>query len=187
MRYSKALIALAAAILIGAVTPAGAVDGCRVLLCLAGPWQRIAACVSEVEQLFQDLWDGDPFPSCRLAGGAPYTPDLSSAPTLAHANAANTWLAQWVPAPDPNCPPPYVTTFPARDRTMYGCRYIGMIAVRVDGQLWSKTYWNVTGASVTELSAGTELPWRMRSVQGIADSQARQTTPAARAGGGGGD
>ena len=176
MTYSKTLIALVAAILIGAATPARAVDGCKVLLCLAGPWQQIPACASEVEQLFRDLAKGDPFPSCRLAAGASFSLDLPDAPMSAPASAANTWLAQPATQPDPSCPSRYVTSFPAKDRTVYGCRYIGMIAVHVGGQLWSKTYWNAAGGSVTELSVGTELLSAMRSVQDIADPQPFQAT-----------
>ena len=149
---SKTLIAAAAAVLIGAAMPAWAVDGCKVLLCLAGPWQSIPACASEVEQLFQDLWNGDPFPSCSFAGGVTYMPHVPNAPTVGTVSAANTWLTQWAPARDPNCPPRYVTAFDEIGRTRYGCRYLGMIGVHVDGQLWSRTYWNVGGGSETELS-----------------------------------
>ena len=176
MTYSNALIALIAAILIVAAVPARAVDGCKVLLCLAGPWQQIPTCASEVDQLFRDLAKGDPFPSCRLAAGAPFSPDLPYAPMPAPASAANTWLAQRVIQPDPNCPSQYLTIFLAKDRAVYGCRYIGMIAVHVGGQLWSKTYWNAAGGSVTELSVGTELLSAIRGVQDIADSQPSQAT-----------
>jgi hypothetical protein len=43
MTNSKTLMAAAAVILIGAAMPAWAVDGCKVLLCLAGPWESIPA------------------------------------------------------------------------------------------------------------------------------------------------
>jgi hypothetical protein len=194
MRNSKVLIAATAAALIGGATPAWAADGCKVLLCLAGPWQSIAACISEVEQLFQDLWKGEPFPSCGFASGTPYAQDLPSGRTPAHASAANTWLAQWAPAADPNCPRQYVTTFPAKGRTMYACEYVGMITVQIDGAPWSRTYWSTTGGSVTELAADAPLFAGMRSAQGIADSRvfrAAQAPVAARvraqASGGGGE
>jgi hypothetical protein len=156
MRNSKFLVALAAASLIAAAAPARAVDGCKVLLCLAGPWRNIPACVREVEQLFEDLWNGDPFPSCTLASGSFDAPDASSAGTPGGANAANAWLAQWTPQPDPNCPPQDVMTFFAMGRSMYGCRYSGVITVHVAGRLWSKTYWNVNGSSFTDLSAAAQ-------------------------------
>ena len=153
MTLSKTLMVVLAATLIGAAAPAGAVDGCKVLLCLAGPWQSIPACVSEVEQLFQDLLNGDAFPSCSFASGAAYTPSLSKEPSASTASAANSWLSQWAPAPDPNCPPMYVTTFAPLGRTIYGCQYRGVIVVRLNGQDWSRTYWDPGGGSVTELSS----------------------------------
>ena len=148
MTLSKTL----AATLIGAAAPAGAVDGCKVLLCLAGPWQSIPACVSEVEQLFEDLLNGDAFPSCSFASGAAYTPSPSNEPSASTASAANSWLAQWASAPDPYCPSKYITTFAPLGRTVYGCQYRGVIAVRLNGQVWSRTYWSLGGGSVTELS-----------------------------------
>src|SRR5438132_12016704 len=63
-RIVIAAVALASAF---AAVPARAVDGCTVLLCLAGPWQSIGECVAPVEQLFADLWNGDPFPGCSNA------------------------------------------------------------------------------------------------------------------------
>jgi hypothetical protein len=151
MTLSKTLMVVLAATLIGAAAPAGAVDGCKVLLCLAGPWQSIPACVSEVEQLFQDLLNGDAFPSCSFASGAAYTPSLSKEPSASTASAANSWLGQWASAPDPSCPSKYVSSFSPFGRTVYGCQYRGLIAVHLNGQVWSRTYWNLGGGSVTEL------------------------------------
>ena len=149
MNNGKSLFAAVAAILIGAATPAWAVDGCKVLLCLAGPWQSIPACASEVEQIFRELWAGAAFPSCSLADGAPYAPSLADGPDAGGTSASNVWLAQQAPAPDPNCPRQYVTFAGGLRRPMYGCRYAGMISVRVNGQAWLTTYWSLAGASVT--------------------------------------
>lgn len=41
-----------------ASTSAHAVDGCKFLLCIAGPWTSIPACVSTVKQVFRDLARG---------------------------------------------------------------------------------------------------------------------------------
>ena len=50
-------------------TPARAVDGCLVLLCLAAPsWRAIPQCVPPVQQLFRDLARGKPFPTCSMSG-----------------------------------------------------------------------------------------------------------------------
>jgi hypothetical protein len=153
MRSSKVFITVAAAaVLLTVAMPASAVDGCKVLLCLAGPWQSIPACVGDVEQLFQDLWNGDPFPSCALANGRVPLSNLSNASGAGVASASNTWLAQWAAAPDPECPSPYVTLFSELRMPRYGCRYVGVIPLYVGGQLWSRTYWSVGQASVTELA-----------------------------------
>ena len=176
---SKTLAAAATAILIGAAMPVWAADGCKVLLCLAGPWQSIPTCVSEVEQLFQNLRNGAPFPSCGFADGASYSPNSLNAPAVGSANAANTWLTQWAPAPDPNCPPQYQTRFDEIGRTMYGCRYVGMISVRVDGQLWSRTYWGTGGGSVTELSASARSVFGVQGARVGGDLQAYQAAQAA--------
>ena len=185
MRSSKTLIATLAALMFGAAGPARAIDGCKVLLCLAGPWQGIPACVSEIEQLFRDLWSGDPFPSCSVATGTSYAPGVANAPGAGIASASNTWLAQWIPVPDPNCPAQYLTIAGGNPRAMYGCRYAGMIPVRIGGQLWSTTYWSVGMGSVTELSAYARS---FGVVQGAQSNAGLQTyRAAAPAGGGGGD
>ncbi len=41
-----------------------AVDGCKVLLCLAGNWKNISQCVPPVEEAFKESALGHPFPSC---------------------------------------------------------------------------------------------------------------------------
>jgi hypothetical protein len=179
MMNSKTLIAAATALLIAAAMPAWTVDGCRFLLCLAGPWQGIPGCVSEVERLFQDLSSGDPFPSCSFANRASYSPNSLNAPAVGSANAPNTWPTQWEPAPDPNCPPQYRTRLNEIGWTMYGCRYVGMIPVRVDGQLWSRTYWSTGGGSVTELSASAPSVFGVRGARGLGDLQAYQVAQAA--------
>ena len=141
MTNSKTLMAVLATILIGAAAPAGAVDGCQGLLCLAGPWQRLPASV-----------------------GAGYSPSLSNEPSASTASAANSWLGQWAPAPDPSCPSKYVTSFSPLGRTVYGCQFRGVIAVRLNGQVWSRTYWNLGGGSATELSSYAQ------SVDGVTNS-----------------
>ena len=185
-------MATATAILIGAAMPAWAVDGCKILLCVAGAGQSIPACVSEVEQLFQDLGNGAPFPSCSFANAATYSPNSLNAPALGSANA---WLTQWEPAPDPNCPPQYRTRFNEIGRTTYGCRYVGTIPVRIDGQLWSRTYWSTGGGSVTELSASTRSVFGVHGARVGGDLQAclaaqaaadAAAAAAAQASGGGG-
>lgn len=49
---------------------AGAVDGCKVLLCLAAPngWRSVSECVPPMEDLLKSLALGHSFPSCSMAG-----------------------------------------------------------------------------------------------------------------------
>ena len=73
---------LAAAVLIGAVSPASAQDasfGCKVLLCAAATapsWSGIPYCVPVMTQLFRQLARGRPWPTCPEgnAGGLGYDP-----------------------------------------------------------------------------------------------------------------
>ncbi len=49
---------------------AHAVDGCKVLLCMAGSWRNIAACVPEVTKALRDLARGRVIPRCKMADGS---------------------------------------------------------------------------------------------------------------------
>jgi hypothetical protein len=90
-------------LLIG-TAPAGAVDGCKVLLCLVGPWQGIPACVPPVEQLFADLWNGYPFPTCSFGSGAVYAPALPGTAAASSGSASNVWILTRADSADPNGP-----------------------------------------------------------------------------------
>lgn len=127
--------ALRATMLIGMIcisAPAAAVDGCKVLLCLAAPnWRAIPQCVPTINQLLHDLSRGRPFPTCSMSG------------------AGNTAANQWASAPD-NCPPQYTHVFDGPNGPIYSCNYTGAVAVNIDGSLWARTWWNMGGESVTE-------------------------------------
>jgi len=153
MKSAKIFFTVLTLTLVGFAAPALAVDGCKVLLCLAGPWQSIPACASEVEDLFQSLRKGDPFPSCSFANGRVYAPGTPGSGGAGAAASRNVWLGQGMLEPDPDCPPQFVTAFDLMGATRYGCRYIGMVTVYVDGMPWARTYWNMHGRSVTELSS----------------------------------
>jgi hypothetical protein len=122
-------------------TPARAVDGCLVLLCLAAPsWSAIPQCVSPVRQLFQDLARGKPFPTCAMAG------------------AGNSAGNRWTSAPS-FCPPQYTRVFEGESAPTYQCDYTGAISVSINGAQFSRTWWSFIGDSVTEFSpaAKTQL------------------------------
>jgi len=116
---------------------AHALDGCKILLCLAGPWASIAACVPDVRQLFKDLAKGKPFPTCSMSGGGN--------------SAMNTWIH-----PQSNCPPQYTIWSIHQEsgqRYISGCTYSASISTTVNGQPWSRVYWSFGGNTVTEYSS----------------------------------
>lgn len=129
-RAAGLLLAVATLLLLPAT--AIAVDGCRVLLCLAAPdWRQIPQCVPTVEELLSDLRRGRPFPRCDMAG------------------AGNDAQLQAAYAPG-GCPPQYMLEIPGESGSIYQCRYASVIAVRVNGQSWTNVWWDLTGDSVTE-------------------------------------
>ncbi len=162
---SKQIVIAAAALATAfAAVPARAVDGCTVLLCLAGPWQSIRQCVAPVEQLFSELWNGDPFPSCKLASAPSAT--AASRPLGASSSAGNRMIGGWNTAPDPSCPPQYVIQ---AMRPFYTCQYAGVIRVTVKGVPWSTTYWSPTGTSVTNFTAAAQARGMTQDRRWLAD------------------
>jgi hypothetical protein len=114
-----------------ASTTAAAVDGCQVLLCLAGSWRSIQQCVPPVVRVLKDLARGKAFPKCDLGG---------SGNSASHA---------WAIAPG-NCPPQYTRWYDTESTRIYGCDYAGAITVTIDGSPFTRTWWNMAGDSVTE-------------------------------------
>ncbi|MCX2865372.1 hypothetical protein OOZ63_26455 [Paucibacter sp. PLA-PC-4] len=124
----------AAALLLGTNTPALALDGCLVLLCLAAPsWRAIPQCVPPITQLWRDLARGRAFPSCGMAGGG---------------NAASH---AWASAPS-FCPPQYTRIVDGPNGPRYYCDYTGAVAVTVNGQAFARTWWSISGDTVTDFS-----------------------------------
>lgn len=129
-RMTALCIALAA--LGGYSPPARAVDGCLVLLCFAAPsWRSIPLCVPPIRQVLHDLARGRPFPACGMAG------------------AGNSAQHTWAHAPG-NCPPQYVRSFEGEGSPTYYCEYSGAVSVTIDGALFTRTWWSLSGDSVTE-------------------------------------
>jgi hypothetical protein len=124
----------AAALLLGTSPPALALDGCLVLLCLAAPsWRAIPQCVPPITQLWRDLARGRAFPSCSMAGGG---------------NAASH---AWASAPS-FCPPQYTRIVDGPNGPRYYCDYAGAVAVTVNGQAFARTWWSISGDTVTDFS-----------------------------------
>ncbi len=117
-----------------ATPPAAALDGCLVLLCLAAPsWRAISQCVPPIKQLFRDLAKGKVFPSCGMSG------------------AGNAGAHQWAEAPV-FCPPQYTRTVEGESAPTYLCDFTGAVSVTVNGTHFSRTWWNLTGHTVTDFS-----------------------------------
>ena len=134
MRGIVALVALLGGLALAGASPARASTGCTVLLCLAGNWRNISQCVPPVTQVLRDLLRGRAFPTCAMAG------------------AGNGAGNRDVPVPE--CPGPYLSeTFTDGTFTGYVCNLSGVIEVTVNGALWSKTYWDSAGNSITEYTA----------------------------------
>ena len=115
---------------LGTSPPAHAVDGCKVLLCMAGNWRRIAPCEPTVRQALRDVARGRGWPQCGMSGNS---------------ETANQFV------PPVNCPEQYRTeVLDWNDRLAYVCPYSGVVLVAVDGQPWSRTWWSMDGDTVTE-------------------------------------
>jgi len=111
--------------------PAQAVDGCKLLLCMAGNWQHISQCTGTVREALRDLLRGRVWPTCGMGGSS------------ASGN-------QYVTAEQ--CPEQYIVAAGPDEvgRIVYSCPFGGVIHVAIDGQPWSRTWWSPTGDSVVE-------------------------------------
>jgi hypothetical protein len=116
---------------LGLVVPAHAVDGCTLLLCMAGDWQNISQCAPTVRQALHDVARGRGWPSCSMGG------DSAS---------GNQFVAA------EQCPEQYTTNTGTDEggRINYSCPFGGVIHVAVDGRPWSRTWWSPAGDSVVE-------------------------------------
>lgn len=118
----------------GVTTPARAVDGCLVMLCFAAPsWRAIPRCVPPIRQVLRDLARGKAFPTCAMAG------------------VGNSARNDWANAPR-YCPPQYTHLYFGDADPVPYCDYTGAVSVSVNGALFSRTWWNVDGGSVTEFT-----------------------------------
>lgn len=116
---------------LGLSGPAQAVDGCKLLLCMAGSWQNITQCTPTVRQALRDLARGRGWPVCSMGGNS---------------GSGNQYVA-----PE-QCPEQYITDAGPDEsgRTIYTCPFSGVIHVAVEGLPWSRTWWSRTGDVVVE-------------------------------------
>lgn len=141
------IASLLAGLTVLAPSPAQAVDGCVVLLCLAAPsWRAIPQCVPPIRQLLRDLARGKVFPTCAMSGGG------------------NASSHAWASAPD-FCPPQYTRQWDGPNGPSYICDYTGAISVSVDGAPFARTWWSMSGDTVTDFSSPAKArlgSWDMR-------------------------
>jgi hypothetical protein len=116
------------------MTPALALDGCKVLLCLAAPsWRAIPECVQTITQMYRDLARRKPFPTCAMTG------------------AGNSARHAWASAPD-YCPPQYTRVWSGEYGPEYSCDYAGAVTVEIDGVAFTRTWWGLDGDTSTEFT-----------------------------------
>jgi len=115
----------------GLVGPARAVDGCKLLLCMAGNWKNISQCEPTVRQALRDVARGRGWPTCSMGGNSA---------------SGNQYVA-----PE-QCPEQYITNAGTDEsgRPIYSCPFSGVIHVAVEGRPWSRTWWSPSGDSVVE-------------------------------------
>lgn len=116
------------AMLFGMAPKAHAVDGCKLLLCLAGNWKNIGECVPTVRQALRDLARGHAFPSCAMS------------------SAGNNSAFQW--ANEATCPPWY-SNYNWRTGAWQSCSYPGVITVSMNGVWWADVFVDPSGGNTS--------------------------------------
>lgn len=123
-------LVMPACLAVGLSGPAHAVDGCKLLLCLAGNWQSIGQCAPTVRQALRDVARGHVWPTCSMGGNSA---------------CGNQFIS-----PE-QCPEQYRTSsIDEGGRVIYSCPFSGVIHVAVEGQPWSRTWWSPAGEAVVE-------------------------------------
>lgn len=107
-------------------------DACTVVLCLAGNWRNIGACIPPVRRVLRRLMFGG-IPFCSMSGG----PGNGAFYSNADATNCPPQYVYWLPTPHSEC-----------GRKM--CRYRGVIDVHVDGKHFNRVWWDQGGDTVTQ-------------------------------------
>lgn len=131
----KVVATLAAAALLTSAHHSSAADGCKFLLCIAGPWQMVAECRPTVLQVLRDLALGKSFPACDMSGEGN--------------SAGNQWTTEQT------CPIFY-RHYDAYSGRYAGCTFAGKIDVHINGLLWSTVFWDRAGREGTSTWYGEE-------------------------------
>ena len=97
--------------------PAHAVDGCKVMLCIAGNWQNIAMCKPIVEDAMHEVEKGHGWPQCSEAPGM---------------------NLEWTS--EATCPPFYAQ-YGGDSGGYMSCQYSTIVRSKINGAPWSDTFW----------------------------------------------
>lgn len=99
--------------------PAHALDGCKVLLCIAGPWQTIPECIPDVREALRRAARGKPWPTCAMAGAGSNTASVNFT------------------SPSTACPPQYLDVVKDECGRVLSsnCRMAGSVDIGMGGQL----------------------------------------------------
>jgi hypothetical protein len=87
----------------------------------------------------------------------------------------------WAIAPT-YCPPQYSRLYETESGPIYSCDYVGAVTVKVNGVLFTRTWWKDDGGTVTEFSAAAKAQlgqWDTRFDDEYAAWLAAQPQPAA--------
>lgn len=123
MQTSRIFAAVSVAIAATFSSSVHAADGCKFLLCIAGPWTTIPECRATVYEVFRDLAKGKAFPTCAMSGVGN--------------SAGNSWMSE------ATCPILY-RRYNDYSSFYEGCAYTGKISVVINGAPWSDVYWNTS-------------------------------------------
>jgi hypothetical protein len=122
-------------LLLGALfwsTRAHAVDGCKVLLCLAGNWQNISQCRPDVERAMREVAEGRGWPTCDGSSNSSTGLQMTS-----EATCPAMYAAYGMSGGDSG----------ARGYT--GCAYSYVVKVVVSGQPWTDVFWNMNSSAMS--------------------------------------
>lgn len=137
-----ALLGGALALVLAAATPpAHAVDGCKVLMCIAANWRDISECRPDVEGALRDVARGKGWPECSFSGSGSEQP------------IPVTGSVRYDTMPN-NCPEYFKSWFLVETENSFVwdwyCSFTGYIDTYVDHHHWVRTYYDPYGNSLPE-------------------------------------
>jgi hypothetical protein len=159
-RWRGPLLGILSCILAGALgQPAVAIAddwGCQVMLCLADPRgsETEPTCVPPIEKLWSELRKGHAFPSCDMTSSyndLPPNVQQSIPPSVmqqmasSNSSASNTYASSGYCRED-------LLYWGGSEQSELLCSPAGAINVVIDGQLWTRVWWDAgsQGHTITE-------------------------------------